>query len=111
WPELPIAAWRDTLATLLLYGQIVGKIRLALTPKTNEWWNVPLYVTTSGLTTSPMPYGDRTLAIDFDFLEHHVRISDSDGRRRALPLVARPVCDFYVALFAELAAIDVDVKI
>jgi hypothetical protein len=111
WPDLPIAAWRDTYATLLLYTQIVGKIRLALTPKMNEWWNVPLYVTTCGLTTSPMPYGDRTFAIDFDFIAHELRISDSDGRVRTLPLVPRTVCDFHDALFAELAAIDVRVKI
>jgi len=111
WPELPIAAWRDTYATLLLYTQIVGKIRLALTPKMNQWWNVPLYVTTSGLTTSPMPYGDRTLAIDFDFIEHRVTIRDSDGRLRTVPLVARPVSHFYEVLLGELAAIDVHVEI
>jgi hypothetical protein len=111
WPELPIAAWRDTYATLLLYTQIVGKIRMALTPKMNEWWNVPLYVTTCGLTTSPMPYGDRTLSIDLDFIEHQLRIRDSDGRLRTMPLLARTVCDFHDALFAELVAIDVHVKI
>src|SRR5258706_15968375 len=103
WPELPVASWRDTYATLLLYTQIVGKIRLALTPKMNQWWNVPLYVTTCGLTTSPMPYRDRTLAIDFDFLEHQLRIRDSTGQTRTLPLVARAVCDFHAALFADLA--------
>jgi hypothetical protein len=111
WPELPIAAWRDTYSTLLLYAQIVGKIRLALTPKMNEWWNVPLYVTTRGLTTSPMPYADRTLSIDFDFIDHHLRVSDSDGHVRTMPLVARAVCDFHAALFTELDAIDVHVKI
>src|SRR5688572_26676197 len=111
WPELPIGAWRDTYATLQLCTQIVGKIRLVLTPKMNQWWNVPLYVTTRGLTTSPMPYLDRTLSIDFDFVGHQLRIDDSDGRSRTLPLVPRPVCDFYEALFAELAAIDVQVAI
>jgi hypothetical protein len=111
WPELPISEWRDTYATLLLYTQIVGKIRLALTPVVNEWWNVPLYVTTRGLTTSPMPYQDRTLAIDFDLVDHQLVIQSSDGRVRTLPLVARPVCDFYAALFAELHAIDVHVQI
>ena len=68
WPELSIAGWRDTYATVVLYTQIVGKIRLALTPKMNEWWNVPLYVTTRGLTTSPMPYQERTVSIDFDLM-------------------------------------------
>jgi hypothetical protein len=111
WPELPIAAWRDTYATMLLTSQIVGKIRLALMPKMNEWWNVPLYVTTRGLTTSPMPYRDRTLSIDFDFIDHHVFILDSEGHRRVVPLSSRPVADFYAALFAELAAIDVSVAI
>ena len=111
WPELRIAAWRDTYATLLLYTQIVGKIRLALTPKMNQWWNVPLYVTTRGLTTSPMPYRGRTLSIDFDFIDHRVVIEDSDGHVRFLPLAASPVCVFHDALFAELAAIDVDVQI
>jgi hypothetical protein len=111
WPELRIAAWRDTYATLQLYSQIVGKIRLALTPKVNQWWNVPLYVTTRGLTTSPMPYDDRTLSIDFDFIDHRLVIQDSDGHVRVLPLVPRAVCDFHDALFAELAAIDVRVRI
>jgi hypothetical protein len=111
WPELSVGASRDTHATLLLYTQVVGKIRMALTPKMNQWWNVPLYVTARGLTTSPMPYGDRTLSIDFDFIDHQLLIRDSDGRMRTLPLVPRSVCDFYRMLFAELAAIDVHVKI
>jgi hypothetical protein len=111
WPELPVDAWRETYATLLLYAQIVGKIRLALTPKTNEWWNVPLYVTTRGLTTSPMAYGDRAFSIDFDFLDHRVLIADSEARTRTLPLESRAVCQFYEALFTELAAIDVRVRI
>ncbi|HXN33215.1 MAG TPA: DUF5996 family protein [Polyangiaceae bacterium] len=111
WPELPIAGWRDTYATLQLYTQVVGKIRMALTPKMNQWWNVPLYVSTCGLTTSPMPYGDRSVSIEFDFIDHELRIHDSDGRLRILPLVARSVRDFHNALFVELAAIDVHVKI
>jgi hypothetical protein len=111
WPELPIAAWRDTYATLLLYSQIVGKIRLTLTPKLNQWWNVSFYLTARGLTTSPMPYRDRTLSIDFDFIDHRLLIDDSDGNRRALALESRSVRDFHRALFAELAAIDVNVEI
>jgi Family of unknown function (DUF5996) len=111
WPELPIAHWRDTYATLHLYTQIVGKIRMALTPKMNQWWNVPLYVTTRGLTTSPMAHRERTLSIDFDFIEHKLLIQDSDGRSRTLLLVSRTVCDFYDAVFRELAAIDVSVHI
>jgi hypothetical protein len=111
WPELRIAQLRDTYATLLLYVQIVGKIRLGLAPKLNQWWNVPLYVTTRGFTTSPMPTGDRTVSIDFDFIDHRVVIQDSEGHVRALPLVARAVCDFHDALFAELAAIGLLVSI
>ena len=78
-PSCRIAAWRDTYATLLLYAQVVGKIRLALAPKMNQWWNVTLYVTARGLTTSPMPYGDRLLSIDFDFIDHR---ADHPGQRR-----------------------------
>jgi hypothetical protein len=111
WPELRIADWRDTYATLQLYSQIVGKVRLALTPKMNQWWNVTLYVTSRGLTTSPMPYRDRTLSIDFDFIEHRVVIQDSGGNVRLLPLAPAAVCDFHDALFAELTAMGVEVTI
>jgi hypothetical protein len=111
WPELAIAQWHDTAATMQLYAQIVGKIRLALTPKMNQWWNVPLYVTTRGLTTSPMAYRDRTISIDFDFIDHQLLVADSDGRVRTLSLAPRSVCDFYAALFRELAAMDVSVQI
>lgn len=111
WPKLAVAEWRDTYQTLLLYGQIVGKIRLALTPKMNQWWNVALYVTTRGLTTGPMDLGDRTLSIDFDFVDHRLVLAASDGQLRAVPLVPRRVCDFHRALFAELAAMGVTIEI
>jgi hypothetical protein len=111
WPELRIAAWRDTYATLLLYSQVVGKIRLALTPKVNQWWNVTLYVTARGLTTSPMPYGDRLLSIDFDFIDHRVLIQDSDGKVRVVPLEAKPVCFFYADIMAALAQLGAEVRI
>ncbi len=107
WPELPIGSWRDTYQTLHLYTQVVGKIRLALTPLVNEWWNVPLYVTARGLTTSPMPYRGRTFSIDFDFIDHRLLIQDSVGRVRTMPLVAQCVRDFHNSVFAELKAIDV----
>jgi hypothetical protein len=106
WPELRIETWRDTYATLHLYTQIIGKIRLGLTPTMNEWWNAPLYVTTRGLTTSPMPYQDRTISIDFDFIEHQLVLRDSDGRLRSLALVPRPVCDFYAEVIDALGALD-----
>lgn len=111
WPELSVAGWRDTYATLALYTQIVGKIRLALTPKLNEWWNVPLYVTTRGLTTSPMPYRDRTVSIDFDLIDHQVIVRDSDGHSSVQPLLARAVCDFHRLLFGQLAAMGIEVEI
>jgi hypothetical protein len=111
WPELRIAEWRDSYATLQLYSQIVGKVRMALVPKMNQWWHVTLYVTPRGLTTGTMPYGERTLSIDFDLLDHQIVILDSDGHARRMPLRPVPVCDFHDALFAELAAIDVRVRI
>jgi hypothetical protein len=91
--------------------QIVGKIRLALAPKMNQWWNVPLYVTARGLTTSPMPYGSRTLTIDFDFVDDELVVEDSDGRMRSMPLIPRTVADFYRELFTVLEATDVRVPI
>jgi hypothetical protein len=111
WPELRLAAWRDTHATLLLYTQVVGKIRLALAPKTNQWWNVTLYVTARGLTTSPMPYRDRLLQISFDFIDHRLIVEDSDGNVRSLALGPRAVCVFYGELMSMLAGIGVDVHI
>ena len=86
WPELPTAAWRDTCATLQLWTQIVGKIRLTKSPWLNHSWHVTLYVTPRGLTTSPMPDGTRTFQIDFDFIDHRLRISTSDGAQRQFAL-------------------------
>ena len=111
WPELHVAAWRDTYQTLLLYSQVVGKIRLALAPKTNQWWNVTLYVTARGLTTSPMPYGDRLLQISLDFIDHRAIVEDSDGNVRSLALAPRAVCIFYAELMSTLAGIGVDAPI
>jgi uncharacterized protein DUF5996 len=111
WPELRLADWRDTFATLVLYSQIVGKIRLALVPKMNQWWNVTLYVTARGLTTLAMPYGDRLLSIDFDFVDHRLVLQDSEGDARILPLEAKPVCFFYADVMAALAAFGPPVHI
>jgi hypothetical protein len=91
--------------------QVIGKVRLALAPKANQWWNVPLYLTARGLTTSPMPWGDRTLSIDLDFIDHEVVVQDSEGQRRALPLIARSVADFHRELFEVLAAMGIAVTI
>ncbi len=87
-PELPYDSWKDTAFTLHMWTQMVGKIRLSLSPLVNHWWNVPLYVTSRGLTTSPMPYGSRTLEICFDFIEHKLFIETSDGEVRELALQA-----------------------
>src|SRR5258707_12346819 len=86
WPALPLSSWNDTCATLHMWTQIVGKVRLALTPRVNHWWNVPLYVSSRGLTTSQMPYGDRGLELWFDFIDHQLLLQSSDGLRPTLPL-------------------------
>ncbi len=111
WPELPYAAWRDSCETLHLMTQIVGKIRLARTPWLNHSWHVALYVTASGLTTSPVPDGAGSFQIDFDFIDHTLRISTSDGGLRQLPLIAQPVAAFYAAVMAALAELGIDLKI
>jgi hypothetical protein len=111
WPELPYAGWRDSCETLHLWTQIVGKIRLARTPWLNHSWHVALYVTARGLTTSPIPDGVRSFQVDFDFIDHTLRISTSDGGQRQLPLTAQPVAAFYAAVMAALADLGIDVKI
>ena len=95
WPALPLDDWRKTHDTLHMWTQIVGKIRLALTPLVNHWWNVTLYVTPRGLSTGPMPAGGRDLEILFDFLEHNLVITSSDGQRMTLALIPRSVADLY----------------
>ena len=107
WPELPTAAWRDTYATLHLWTQIVGKIRLAKSPWLNHSWHVTLYVTPRGLTTSPMPDGTRTFQIDFDFIDHRLRISTSDGAQRHFALAGQSVASFHAATMAALAELGI----
>lgn len=111
WPSLPLAAWKDTCATLHMWTQIVGKVRLALTPKMNQWWNVPLYVSSRGLTTSPIPYGERIFEIEFDFVEHKLRLQLNDGVSRELPLKPCSVADFYRDFMAMLASVGLEVHI
>src|ERR1044071_5639467 len=111
WPELPFAEWQDTYATLHLWTQIVGKVRLALAPPINHWWQVTLYVTPRGLTTSAIPHGTRTFAVDFDFLDHALRIATSDGKIATLPLQPQPVADFYAATLAALRDLGLEVSI
>jgi hypothetical protein len=111
WPELPYAAWRETCATLHLWTQVVGKIRLAQTPWTNHSWHVPLYVTSRGLTTSPIPYASGSFEIDFDFIEHALDIRVSEGSRRRIELRPRSVADFRADVMEALASLDVAVAI
>ncbi|WP_394826781.1 DUF5996 family protein [Pendulispora albinea] len=118
WPALPLERWRDTYRTLHLYAQIVGKIRLALTPKTNQWWNVPFYLGPRGFRTSPMTYpsgsvaGCRTFEIAFDFVRHELEVSDSDGRVRTLAFVpALSVAEFHRELHRILAGLGIEVRI
>ena len=108
WPALPLDEWRETRDTLHRWTQIVGKIRLALTPLVNHWWNVTLYVTARGLTTSKMTCHDgRALDIEFDFIAHQLRFRVSDGSEHDIPLGPRSVADLYRETFAVLRQLDV----
>jgi len=111
WPALPLQEWKPTYHNLHMWTQIVGKVRLALTPKTNHWWNVPLYVTARGLTTSPIPYGRDTFEIEFDFIEHKLLIDRCDGVQKTLPLEPRTVADFYQEFMSTLRQLDIQVTI
>src|SRR5215217_5694055 len=111
WPELPYPAWRDTAATLQLWAQIVGKIRLALTPWVNHGWHVPLYVTARGLGTSPIPAGAENLEIEFDFIGDHLLARTSGGEEGTLPLQPQAVADFYRAIMDLLHGMGVAVAI
>ena len=111
WPALSFADWRESCATLHLWTQIVGKVRLALSPMANHWWQVPLYVTARGLTTSPMPWRGQAVQIDFDFIDHRLVISTSGGRHSVLALEPRSTADFYRAVMSQLAAMGIEVAI
>lgn len=111
WPSLPFDAWADTYATLHRWTQIVGKVRLAQAPLINHWWQVPLYVTCRGLTTSPMPHGQRTFQIDFDFIDHGLSIRASDGGQESFALTPCAVADFYREVMARLRSMGLEVRI
>jgi hypothetical protein len=111
WPSLPLTAWQDTYATLHMWTQIIGKIRLALSPHINHWWHSTLYVTPRGLTTSSIPYGTLTFEIIFDFLEHQLLFQVSNGVTQTIPLVPRSVADFYQEVIKVLSANGIVVKI
>ena len=111
WPLLPFPEWQATAETLHMWTQIVGKIRLALTPWINHSWHVTLYLTARGLTTSPIPHGFHTFEIRFDFISHELRILKSDGALRVLPLRAQSVATFYQAVMTALSELELPVKI
>src|SRR6266566_2953015 len=111
WPELPTAAWRETYATLHLWTQVVGKVRLTKSPWLNHSWHVTLYVTARGLTTSPIPDRLRTFQIDFDFIDHALRVSTSDGAERQFALAGHSVKSFHAAVMAALEELGIHVTI
>ena len=111
WPSLPLQEWKDTYATLHMWSQIVGKIRLTLSPPVNHFWHSALYVTSRGLTTSPIPYGNRTFDIDFDFIDHALIIRTNEGSTRTLILAPRSVAEFYAELMATLRSLAIEVEI
>ena len=111
WPALPLEAWKETYATLHMWTQIVGKVRLELTPLINHWWNVPLYVNARGFTTSSIPYDKRAFELQFDFIDHKLALLTSDGAVRSLPLVSRSVAEFYREFMELLANAQIEVKI
>ena len=111
WPALPFDAWRDTCATLHLWSQVVGKVRLVQSPWTNHSWHVTLYVTPRGLATGPIPHGGKTFSIAFDFVDHRLVMETSAGGVRAIPLCPRSVAEFYGAVMKTLAELGVPVRI
>jgi len=111
WPPLPLADWKETYRTLHMWTQMVGKLQLALTPRTNHWWNVALHMTARGLTTTPMPVGPDVFTVAFDFVDHVLRIEVSRGDRREIPLAPQPVAHFYERLMANLRALGIEARI
>jgi hypothetical protein len=111
WPSLPLAAWDSTRATLHMWTQIVGKVRLALSPLVNHWWQVPLYVSARGLTTSAIPYGDHAFEMEFDFTDGNLAIWKTGQPSTFVRLFPRSVADFYQETMAALAALGIHVKI
>ena len=111
WPALPLAGWQQTCDTLHMYAQIVGKIKLALSPAEPEWAHVALYVAPRGLTTGPIPFRERTFQVDFDFVEHRVSVAVSDGQTRSLELIPRSVAAFYGWMIRTLAELGIEARI
>ena len=111
WPALPLAEWKDTYATLHMWTQIVGKVRLALCPPINHWWSTALYVTARGLTTSPMPYEKGIFEVHFDFINHALEIQTSLGETRTFHLIPRTVAAFYDEFMGALRSLGIHAKV
>ncbi|MBB5158450.1 DUF5996 family protein [Saccharopolyspora phatthalungensis] len=111
WPALLVREWADTRDTLHMWTQVVGKIRLAMAPMVNHWWQVPLYVSARGLTTSLIPHDRRSFDIEFDFCEHQLHIRSSSGDERRIPLAPKSVAEFYRETMAALRELDLEVSI
>ena len=111
WPPLPLHEWQDTYRTLHMWTQIVGKIRMTLSPPLNQWWHVTLYVNSRGLTTGPVPYPPGLFEIQFDFLQHQLTVRSSEGAKVSRPLRAESVAAFYEGLFATLRSLGISVEI
>jgi hypothetical protein len=111
WPQLEFAQWKDTCATLHMWTQVIGKIRLALAPWTNHSWHVTLYLTARGLTTSPIPHGQQVFEIQFDFIDHNLRILTADGQLKTISLEPRSVADFYQRVMRAMQELNLPVRI
>jgi hypothetical protein len=111
WPELPLEAWQNTYATLHMWTQIVGKVRLALSPRINHWWEVALYVNARGLTTSAIPYDGKVFEVQFDFIDHKLIIQTSWGTSKTLALKPQSVAAFYAEFMSALQSLGIAVKI
>src|SRR3954451_2094669 len=111
WPALRVADFADTCQTLHMWTQVIGKIRLAAAPMINHWWQVPLYVSPRGLTTSAVPWGHRVFDIEFDFLDHRLRLRESSGGERTVALEAKSVAQFHDETRRALVDLDLDVPI
>jgi Family of unknown function (DUF5996) len=111
WPALRLAEWNATRETLHMWTQVVGKIRLALSPRENHWWEVPLYVTARGLTTSAIPYPAGVFEMEFDFIDHVLRVATCQGQTKTIPLAPKSVAQFYREVMEALRALEIQVKI
>lgn len=111
WPSLSYAEWVDTLDTLHMWMQIVGKVKLALSPFLNQWWETVFYVTTTGMTTGRIPYKQRAFSVDFHFIDHYLVVQTSEGLEKTIPLASRTVADFYEAFMNTLTELDIHVVI